>query len=294
MRNGEITLAYGAESLTVGLGDTEAVFRSPPDLGDVTIDVADAARPRGDGISFGTDFFGGRTVTLDLGIDRPTEEVALDALARIRRIWRADEVRRKPGAVATLTIRRAGRERVLFGRPRRFSPSIEFIEDGLALALVDFAATDDLFYSVDVSEASVNISPPLGGGFSFPLATPMATTESASSRSAFFMIAGDQPSWPVIEIFGPITNPCFSVVGKWDIELRTTVPAGATLTVDTQPWARTVLLGATSLPGRLTRASTRLSAAALQPGTYEFALSGISAPGTAAARVRWRDTFSSL
>lgn len=293
MRDGEVTLAYPGVSLTVGRTDTEAVLLGPPDFGDVAIDAADAPRARTDGVSFGTDLFGGRTVTFDLGIARRTEAEALDSLERLRLAWRADSIRKTPGATATLTFRRAGRERMVIGRPRRFAENVEHVEEGLVQILADFAAGDDVFYGTTEHVVSVSIAPSTGGGLIAPLAAPLATTQD-SDRSTGMTVGGSLSAWPIIEIDGPITNPVVEVLGVFRMEFRRTVAEGDTFVVDTAPWARTVLLNGSPTTSGLTRASTRLSRAAMPPGDYEVALSGNSPTGTASARVRWREAYPTL
>lgn len=293
MRNGEWTLAYGSESVSVGLVDNEATFLAPPDLGDTVIEVADASRPRADGVAFGVDFRGGRTVTLEMGIVRPSEADVVAAVERLAGLWRADEIRRTPGAVATFTARQGGRERLIYGRPRRFSPGLNFIGEGMATVVADFAAADDCFYSTTLSSMSVVLVPPPSGGLIGPLGSPLATTES-SDRSMGITVGGRLPAWPVMEIRGPITNPVIEVVGLWRMEFRTTLADGETLVVDTRPWARTVKKGNASLPGVVSRASTRLGDAAIPPGSYEVALRGVSESGSASALISWRDSFPTL
>jgi hypothetical protein len=293
MRNGEWTLAYGAESVTFGLLDTEAVLTKAPDLGDAALTTADSPRARRDGVAFGQDFRGGRTVTFDLGIVRPSEAEALAAVERFSRLWRADEVRSTPGATATLTVRRAGRERVLFGRPRRFAENVEHIEEGYATILADFAASDDCFYSSTETATTISLVPPLSGGLMAPLASPLTTTES-SDRSVGIVVGGSLPAWPVIEITGPISNPSIEIVGKWRMDFAINLAAGQTLTVDTRPWGRTIKRDGASVPGVITRSSVRLGNAALAPGAYEVAFRGLSESGTSTARFSWRDTFPTL
>ena len=293
MRNGEWTLAYGSESVDFGLTDSEAVFTAAPDLGDAAIAAADVARPRADGVAFGVDFRGGRTISVEVGIVRPSEAETLAAVERLARLWRADEVRSTPGATATLIARHGDRERLVYGRPRRFAQNIDHVREGLAAVVCDFTAADDCFYSVSESSGTVVLVPPPSGGLIAPLSSPLATTES-SDRSMGITVGGSLPAWPVIEIEGPITNPVIDVVGLWRMEFRLTLAEGSTLVVDTRPWARTIKRDGASVPGVISRTSTRLSKASLPPGSYEVALRGTSQTGSASARLSWRDTFPTL
>lgn len=292
-RTGEWTLAYGAESFTFGLADSEAVFTKAPDLGDAAIAAADADRPRTDGVGFGVDFFGGRTLTFEFAIVRGSEAEALAAYSRIARVWRADEVRQTPGATATLTARQGGRERVVYGRPRRISPDLDKVADGFITVVADFAAADDVFYGASDSVLTLALVPPPTGGLLAPLGSPLATTLS-SNRAGGLTVGGELPAWPVITITGPVVNPVVDVVGLWQIEARTTLADGETLVIDTRPHARTIRRDGAPVPGVLSRTSPRLGNAALPPGSYAVALRGTSQTGSASARIAWRDTFPTL
>lgn len=292
-RDGEWTLAYGSESFTFGLPDSEAAFLKAPDLGDTALLVADSPRARTDGVGFGVDFRGGRTVTFDLGVARSDEATALAALERVSRLWRADEVRGAPGATATLTARHAGRERVLVGRPRRFAENIDDVKDGYVGILADFACADDVYYSATESVRTISLVPPLTGGIMAPLSTPIRTT-SATDRSVGITVGGSLPAWPVIAITGPIVNPSIEIVGKWRMDFNVTLLAGQTLRVDTRPWARTIKRDSASIPGAISRSSVRLGNASLAPGVYEVAFRGLSESGTSTASFSWRDTYPTL
>lgn len=291
MLNDQWSVVYPGAEFTFGTGETPVFNITTPDLGDIDVRTSDTERARTDGVSFGTDFRGGRTIGFDLGIKGETEDVIRDAEAALSRTWRADVVRSTPGAVAELRSRYRDRERVVFGRPRRYAPDLSNAKFGLGLVSADFQCADDKWYSVDESVVSVNLVPAPGGGLVAPLASPLSTTES-SDRSVGLRVTSDLPVWPTFEIHGPITNPVIEVVGVLRMELRTTLAYDETLVIDTAPWGRSVLVGGGSRAGALTRTSTRLSKASIPPGNYELALRGEDATGTASATVRWRDVYT--
>lgn len=293
MRNDEWTLAYPGRVLNFGTAYTPVFNITPPDLGDAALRVSSTPRPRTDGVSFGTDYRGGRTVAFDLGIKGSNEVAVRDALADLATAWRADAVRSVPGAVAELRARYAGRERVTFGRPRRFAANAAGAKQGLATAVCDFETADDLWYSLTTTSAQINLVPNAGGGLLSPLASPLGTT-SNSDRSVGIQVASGLPVWPRIEITGPITDPEVEVIGVCRIALRTTIEYDQTVVIDTAPWARTVLRNGVNVGGTLSRTSTRLAKAAIPPGSYEVAFRGVSDTGTAVARLSWRDSYSSL
>lgn len=294
MRDGEWQLVYTGTSLTWGPADLPIINLSAPDLADPELSTDDASRPRADGVAFGTDYRGGRTITFDLGLMGDDEAEVRDTLATLSTAWRADAVRSKPGAVAELHVQYAGRERVIYGRPRRFAATDEEAYQGWITAAADFATADDLFYGASEGNETLTIIPPTGGGLVAPLASPLTSTAS-SDRSASITVGGQVNAWPIVTFAGPITNPEFAITGLWSLKLATTLAADQSLTIDTRPWARTVLRdGVASLAGALTRDSVRLAGASIPPGTYEVVLRGTDGTGTASMSVRWRETFTAL
>lgn len=280
-------LSYSGVALDLGSIASRYVFTDAPDLGSADILTDDAVRPRADGVAFGVDYLAGRTISLEIDVLGDDEADARSRLATLRGAWRADAVRQKAGATAVL---RSDRARRTYGRPRRFASTDTLLPQGLAQVTADFACADDLWYADAEASVSVNIVPPAGGGLLSPLASPLATTTD-SDRSSAFTVAGEVPTWPVFEIAGPITNPVVEVVGVLRMEFRTTLSAGQTIVVDTRPWARSILRNGASVAGVLSRTSTRLSRASIPVGTHEIVLRGASQPGTASARVRWRDAY---
>lgn len=295
MRDGELVLSYSGTTVTFGLDDSTlpAFLTEAPDLGDLDIETADARRPRGDGLLFGKDFLGGRTITLPLAISAPTEAEALAIYQTLRTAWRADKVRLTAGATATLRFRRAGRERLVYGRPRRFAEDLTLARQGVIKVVADFAAADDVFYDVTEQAKAVGLVATPSGGLVGPLGSPLSTTAS-SDRSVAITVDAPVPAWPTITISGPVTNPVVEVVGLWRMEFRATLAYDQTLVVDTRPWARTVKRNGSNLAGSLTRQSTPLSKAQIPSGTYELAFRGASDTGTATATVRWRNSFPTL
>lgn len=293
MRDGEWSLVYGDTAITFGPADLDVVNMTAPSIGDTEIQTDDSGRPRSDGRAFGLDFRGARTIAFDLGVLGDTEVEVRDNLAALATAWRADEVRSKPGAVAEMRVRYAGRERATFGRPRRFAHSDEDFRQGFIPVVADFDSGDDLWYSISEEAVTASLGAETGGGLEGPLASPLSTTAS-SDRSVFLRVNGDLPAWPVITITGPISNPEVEIIGEWKMTLATNIAEGQTVVIDTRPWSRSVLRDGASIAGHLTRSSVRLANAGIRPGTHEVAFRGTSSTGTATVSVAWRDSFSTL
>ncbi|AYN59103.1 minor tail protein [Arthrobacter phage Yang] len=280
-------LTYPGEDLVFGSVESGYVFTAAPDLGAREIEHEDERRPRGDGSSFGQDYVGGRTITFELdvnGVDQAATEAKLAALSRA---WRADVVRSTPGATAALISHNG---RVAYGRPRRFASNDDLAPQGISTVVADFATADDQWYGAIEQGVTVSLVPAPSGGLLAPLAAPLSTTLS-SDRSQGIRIGGETPTWPVFEIQGPITNPVVELVGALRMEFRLTLAYDQTLVVDSRPWARSILRNGASVAGAITRTSTRLAHAALDPGAYEFVLRGTANSGNPSATIRWREAY---
>lgn len=279
-------LSYPGTELSFGTIQTGYVFETAPDLGSRAISHEDTPRPQADGRVFGEDFVAGRTITFELAVDGEDEDEARHRLGILSRAWRADSVRQQAGAVATLE---SDRGRVAFGRPRRFAASEELLPEGLALVTADFEAAEDNWYGPE-NRREIQLVPAAGGGLVAPLRAPLSTT-ATSDRSQVLTIGGDLETWPVFEVYGPITNPVLEIVGVLRMELQLSLTEDQRVVLDSRPFARSILRNGASVAGSLTPNSTRLSQAALSPGRYEFALRGASPSGTARAAIRWRDAY---
>lgn len=291
--DGQWRLVYPGTEYTFGTPLTPTFNRTTPDLGDVELRVSDVDRPRRDGRAFGTDFRSGRTVTFELGVRGTTEREARDEAARLTRAWRADPVRSTPGAVAELHTRYAGREVVLFGRPRRFAPDYaDTAVNSFVQVVADFAAIDDLFYGPDLMSVTFGISPSLGGGLEAPLVAPLSTTRT-SDRSTSLRVDTELPAWPVVRINGPIANPIVTVPGVFEFEVRLDLAYDEHVLIDTQPWAQYALRNGTANVSGAVR-GTLLSEASLPSGNHEIGLRGTDPTGTASVVVSWRPAYSSL
>jgi hypothetical protein len=280
-------LSYPGVDLPFGSIESGIIFQSAPEVGSPSIESDDSVRPRADGVAFGLDFHGGRTVTFDLAVNGSTTEESRARLGVLARAWRADVVRNTPGAVASLT---SDTGRTTFGRPRRFSADDEFLGQGLSEVIADFSSSDSLWYGPQ-EDAFVALVPPPSGGLMSPLAWPLTTTAS-SDRRMVIDVVGEVDTWPVIEIRGPITNPEVEVLNSFRLAFRVSLAYDETLVVDTRPWARTILRGSASARGTLSRLGSRLDEARLAPGRHEVVLRGVSDTATASASLRWSPAFT--
>ncbi|MEU7609556.1 hypothetical protein [Micromonospora sp. NPDC049204] len=294
MRDREWSLTYPGTSLTWGPHDLPVSNATWPDLGDPGLRLDDVDRPRGDGVLFGADYRGGRTIAFELVMRADTEAAVRDVAADVEAAWRGDVVRQTPGAVAELRARYAGRERVIYGRPRRCAVDYRFASQGVVSAVADFATTGDCWFGSTVQSVTAALAAGSGGGLLAPLSAPLTST-STSDRSVAAIVAGRLPAWPVITIQGPVTTPVVELVGLWRIELRTTLAYDQSAVIDTRPWVLSVLRsGGGSLAGAVSPHSSRLTDMSIPPGTWEVAFRGVDETGTSTASITWQETHPGL
>lgn len=258
------TLAYASTVLTLGPPAADAWVTEAVALGVPDLTTEDSNRPRTDGVAMGQDYFGGRTITFPgLACNDATRDLALARYGKLATAWRADSVRKVPGAVATLTVDTPGRERLVYGRPRRLgAPVLDLEHQGYISTQADFACVDDVFYGA--TEQSVSV---------------------ASGASATITVAGDLAAWPVI-VLTNTSSSCTVTVGGYALTLSGLTTTTATL--DTRPWVRTIRSATgINLAGKLSR-TARLGRAGLTPGSRTVSVTG------ADMALSWRPTYTSL
>lgn len=283
-------------SLVFG-GDTSGFIVEDIEDSEVDIRDNDSERPREDGVDFGVDFFNGQVLTFKIVVDKNpypfTEPGPLDPFAKLRRAWRAADVRSRSGEVCTLRMRKGGRIRRVYGRPRRFSPTSERDRWGWQTALCDFKCSDDLFYGDNEVTNTVTIVPPPAGGYEVPVTFPWGSDGIAYAPGVVH-IDGDEPAWPTFKIIGPINNPIIDCVGHWKIGLSINLLAGQSIGVDPRPWSRGVRReNGLNVANAMTAGSPTLQELRLPPGGYEIVLRGQDNTGTAQMITAWRPTYTS-
>lgn len=295
MHDAEWQVKYPGVEFTFGGPDRAVWCTAPPDLGDVALSVDDVDRPRGDGMLFGQDYRGGQTITFELGINAEAgpdrERRVRDAAAELARVWRADSIRQTAGATAELWTRSGGRLRLKHGRPRRFALNDRYAHQGYMTAVADFACVDDVWYGGDAREVSVSLVPPPSGGLVTPIEAPFETTE-VSQRAGAMDVYGELPAWPVITIYGPISDPEVSITGLWSLRLATTIAHDRAILVDTRPWFRRIIRDYDGASFAGTLRGVRLANASIPPGSHEVVLRGTDQTGTSSLRVQWRDSYT--
>jgi hypothetical protein len=256
--------------------------------------VQDTVNEKRGSTNFGRDTLLGPTWTWAMHVNRDDVAPALETLGLLRAAWSASDIVQTPGKMAIIRYRVGGRDRRVYGRPRRWaSPPNNLILNGRVPITATFKTVDAMHYEDLLSTTTIPFSLTSDGGFEFPVVFPAATLPSGQ-REGQISVGGDSKTYPVIRFNGPITNPYLQCDNLWKVKLNMGILAGSWVEIDTRPWKLSVLRnGLYSEAGKIER-RTRLENLYLTPGLHDLAFGGESPEGTATATVSWRGAFASL
>lgn len=288
--------AEAIDGFVFGIGAEVSLDENGFDPGETENLTQDGQNSRRGVVGFGRDVRGPKTWLWASHTDRDTEVQAADTLDRFSAAWAAEELARENGEVTALRYRMAGRERRVFGRPRRYAaPPTNLILSGYVPVTHDFACVDSYTYDDVESQANIPYSSGVtGGGFTLPAVLPIMTEPSQGNASEQITVGGQSRAYPIIRLMGPWINPVFQTE-DWALEWTGSIPAGEWIEIDTRPWRLTVLnqSGASVVDGFGRR--TWLEDCWFAPNSQpQISLSGVATGGGAGALVRWRNTWTSI
>lgn len=284
------------DGFVFGIGADVSLDDGGFDPGEATWMTQDSDNSRRGVKGFGRDVTGAKTWMWASHVDQDDEVSAVEILEAFADAWSPEEVVRNPGRQVALRYRLAGRERRVYGRPRRFAaPPSNLILNGYVPVTHDFQLVDS--YSYDDVESSTEIlyaSAASGGGFTLPSTMPLTTQPSNGNGSGQITVSGTSRAYPIIRFNGPWTNPVLTT-DEWTLAWKGEIGPTGYVEIDTRPWALTVLDqdGASAVEGlsRRTWLEDMWFAPKSQP---QITLDGIAASGGASATIRWRNTWKSI
>ncbi|MFD7505376.1 hypothetical protein [Streptomyces sp. NPDC059850] len=311
LAEGEWNLSYSANGVHPGANFTFGSLASgcyliePYEITYADVDAGDVPMPREDGARLGEDYRGQATITFEVGVDTVSDAPSqlgrhganLDAVSAMLQAWDGEAVRKRFATPAVLRTVQGGRARRFYGRPRKYAPAAsKLTRQGYTPVVATFVCIDSTAYSDTEHTIRVDMAPPPHRGLIGPLTTPLSMTGAGATKvPGETVMAGTKPTWPVITFYGPVSKPACEVIGGWKASLDLTLSAGQRITIDTRPWARTVLRnGSASVAGSLTRSSPRLKDMRLPPGRHDFVLRGTDSTGTSYMTIAWRDAWAYL
>jgi hypothetical protein len=271
------------------IGPDQAVFAQDVDPGYPEIRVQDKEASNGDHRFFGRDYLTPPIWSMTLVVNQDTPENGLAVLSQLAGIWRDKTVRLVPNAETTLGYEIAGRQRMVYGRPRKFAYNPSGFDDGVTTATAEFATSDPLFYAMEQQSRRVTLVPAITGGFLVPFDVPIYTETTAEIQGTIQDVGGDEPTPFELLIHGPVRNP-YAYGNGWEIRLSSVLGPNEWVTVNTRTMTALRNDGV-SLAGYLSR-GTRLADARLTPGPDRFVFGGIDNTGTAYAELYWHAAFN--
>lgn len=157
-------------------------------------------------------------------------------------------------------------------------------------AAFSLRAPDPRLYGL-VDRVATVMSSPESGGLSFPFVHPLDFA-GGSDPGVLVPYAGDDSSWPVLRLEGPVENPVLANLSSGEaIHFALTLGTGEHLVID--PEARTVLAG--GVPGASRYAAVRRDATSWWPlypgGANAVRLSGDATSANTRLDLIWRDAY---
>lgn len=285
-----------ADGFVFGIGAAVSVDNEGFDPGETGWIDQDSVNSRRGHAGFGRDVLGSKSWLWSSFVDAEDVEGAVETLEAFASAWRPETLVRESGALTALRYRVAGRDRRIFGRPRRFAaPPTNLILNGYVPVTHDFALVDSHTYDDVMSSALVPYaSSSQGSGFRLPATFPVATRALEGAGSTQLSVGGTARAYPIVRFNGPWVNPVLRT-DHWSLAWKGTIPSNDWVEIDARPWVMTVLnkSGASMVEGldRRTWLEDLWFAANTRP---QVAFSGIAPGGGATALIRWRNTWNSL
>lgn len=264
-----------------------------------------------DGISFGREYFGARKWTITGSVKsgdpfRPSTTAQLadawDAMSTLVDLWSRPDVRVHERDLTSLTFKRPGRVALLvYGRPERIDPDMTPSYNGHIPFSAIFRQSDPNFYDATETVHVNALTVPYSGGMLLnPAKTALLlpfTTTAVTQRVGSIYNSGGIDTWPVFTINGPVLNPKISIhvdsAPMWEIQLKTSIVSGQSITIDTRPWMRSVTRSdGANVAGAMRGA--RLNEMVVPPGFSEFIYDGQDATATTTCEIRFRNAWAAI
>ena len=205
------------------------------EMGPESVETNDLDNPIYDDTYLGVDFHRGPTWTFEFIIEGRDELEVIDNLDRVKAVWRNARNTKLAGTPIELAYTVAGRERVVYGRPRRFAVSnIQTAQQGFVSVTAEFKLSDPLNYDADWETVRLDAVPPDTRGLEEHLTEDTLTTEVGGVRQGQLPIVGGTAPTPFrVTLYGPTTNPGFTIAGR-RYQFNTKLSANQRLTVDSR------------------------------------------------------------
>lgn len=272
------------------------------DVAGAETQVGDLDLPGQDGTVFGRDTKAGVELTFELSVNTRNPQDAKREWGELATRWDAAAVRSRARQVVALRVRTPGeRTVVVYGRPRSLerTSSLALMKVGRIDGVATFQCADAYFYDdtgPDGEGGPHSITLTLvasagDGGIVWPVTWPVVWGSQGVRQDAV-VNRGDAPSWPVITFHGPVAQPSIELVGTGRrLSLDTTLAYDRSITIDTRPWARTILRDDGASFAGVARGAS-LSEFQLPVGQTVLAYRGTDLSGQSRCVIEWRNAYS--
>ncbi|MFF9787204.1 phage distal tail protein [Streptomyces nigrescens] len=283
-------------SLLIGAG-TPITVATIEGLGQPPLRTGDVEPAGEDGLWLGIDYYSGRTLRIDAAIKVPGDPMAVwDRLAELQGDADTPEVRGSGGTTMNLRLKFPGRPaRTVRGRLRQLEPDVSKYRHGWVPLDIEFQAGDYLYYADESATTSIPLGLLSTGGLTFPLEFPFVIEgdPAAVGRPGYLSVEGNAPTWPVLRIDGPCSNPTVTHVASGrTLTVQATIADGEWVEIDTRPGWRTVLRqnggGAPLAP------QSRIDLFQLTPGINEIRWVATDNTLTSSLAVTWWPAYKAI
>lgn len=280
----------------IGRG-TPVTIKAIEGLAQPPLRTSDVDPPGDDGTWLGPDYYAGRTIRIDAAIKIPGDQGAvLDKLAELQDAADTTAVRGAGGTTMDLRLKFPGRPaRTVRGRLRKLVDDLEKLVHGWVPIDIEFQAQDHLYYADTSDTTSIPLGLLTSGGLTFPLAFPLniAGDPEAVGRPSFLEVAGTAPTWPLIRVNGPCSNPRITHVASGrSFTVQITLTDSEWVEIDTRPGWRTVLRN--NGGGAPLSPQSRIDQFVLAPGLNELQWTATDPTLTSTLAVTWWPAYKAI
>jgi len=249
-----------------------------------TLRVQDADRGYQDGMFSGRDFLNGRTITMTMLILSGNGNTAQQNFNLMQNSLQPQQTGTTP---LQFQLSAANGLQFINTRVRAAKATIDpEYTYGYIKAQYDFFCPDPRYYDNGVQAAIMTYTTPLGR--TYPRVYPLTFGGGSNTQFATVINSGWTNTYPLISIYGPVTNPVIgSVTANASLNFSYTMAASDVISIDLLN--RTVLLNGTPARNLLLGSSTWFNAAV---GTNQFYFTGSgTTAGTTTASVQWNNAY---
>jgi len=251
--------------------------------------------PNRDGQLVGRDFLGSSTWGFDFVTNKSNLQEAFSEIGKLEHVWKDSKNRLNSNVAIPLRYSLDGTNWFrIYGRCGQFTGSTPDVLAtlGVARATADFVQTRVEHFSDTEHLNTITYVPPVQGGLTAPLTSPLTSSGTGEERGGFVTNGGNVPTPLSIRFYGPISNPVLRSEAGWEVSYRGSIATGDY--VDINPLMGTVKRkNGSSVAGNL-GTKVRLSKVNLPVGQSTLYLSGTDSTGLSKVELRWRDAWSSM